>query len=459
MKPRETAKDASYWTELKSTLKNKRDIEAMFSKYENLITRNNYSLASLIARETVIHNLEAICYGYSAGDSLEQLGDSTVQDVVKLFLFLLNKTDVEGDETSFEYLFHPVQNGHALHNVYCTLCWLICFDIDHKDMQRIAPVIAKGGQNRLVDLVLREFQPDREMATESVAPAIFVSIDRILDVSAEQRPQILLEHLDHWAERMSLIIRARGIGGASHAILAKSNNDLYDPRIIDGESAATGNFFGGFIGWWAWEVAFAVIVLDIDDNLFADHPLYPVDIVRYRQHRTSNQPWPLKPKGLADITRGPSPQKTSATHSTNRLNVLFAKLSSLEQLADDQKPVSFEQFTQLEDICYEFQQRTDAEIWIPRLFKFIEISPDDLFFDSHGAIIGALESTWPVYLDELYKSIKKQPRGISLLLADRALRGDEEMYSAWRPLINAVRNNEAASEDARDVANEILEGF
>ena len=454
--PRESMKDARYWASIDSVLVDARNVDLLIDNYRDELTRNQERFFPLVQNGFLL-NLEAICYRFSAGDSLDTIRETALSPALDSVNFVLDQVQSDGKKLQLGYLFHPVGNAFALHNVYCTLCWLTCFDVDRQVMERLAPLLAASGQDRLVDVVLRQYQADRVIANGSASPAVFGLIDRLLNVSGDEAQHVVLEHLDSWAEKVRLIVRGRGIGGASHAVLAQSNKDLFDPEIVDGISAGTDNAFKGFSGWWAWEVALAVKVLGIDDAEFVDHALYPVEMVRYKGRVGTDCPWPLNTEELRmyEVVVEPPDVKSTVAGNVRSLTEIAEEIGMIEREFVDGKQATSGQIDRLQVIYQEVHVRTDAEAWVPLLLGLIERTPDSVCLDVWG-LLHTLESTWPVYLDELYKSIERQPRGLSVEIADVAIGEDDEMIEKWRPLLMSVIENPDASVGAREVASMTL---
>ena len=458
-KPRDSRRDSEYWSFLKLNLADRRSFTGLVERYQDAQSRD-VDMSECFFIEGFMFNMEAVSYCYSAGDDLNEIYENAILIALKSIFYVLEEAEKGNTKLPIRYVLHPATNSFALHNIYCVLCWLVCFGVDHEDMERFTPYFVAEGQDRFTDIILRQYQPDRAIAKGSAAEQAFGLINKLLDVGADERSQIILTHLDNWVSHMRLIKRSRGLGGASHAVLAVSNEDLDKSEVLHGTSDV-GRGYGGYNGWWAWEVALAVKVLGIDDSAFAEHVLYPKEMVRFVRTVESHNPWPIgwSEQFLDEQVEKQKTRKVSAPVNGGReLSQIFQKLDTLEQEFASGQKASNNQLIFLEDLCKELRVRCDAEAWVPRLLSLIENTSESVDIDFSWAITHALESTWPVYIEELFRSIERQPRGISLCIADRAFRGVGHLPMKWQSLLKRVVEDPNSTIDACEVAGMILDG-
>jgi len=225
----------------------------------------------------------AICVRYTGGCDVQAIRNECLVPALLNSPFYKTELERYADELPEKYFFPLQQDPDEVYDAYVFLTWCVCLDGDPALIAEIAPVIAKPGEDRLIDLILQRYDSNRTVATKTINPKVFAQLTKVIDASPANRIKLMERHLDKWAVKISKL-RGVGLGGGISSLKgAKSNEDMRKEAFIK----------PNYTGWWAWEVALLVRVFDIDDTSFADHPLYPVELARYRDTENPVDLWPL----------------------------------------------------------------------------------------------------------------------------------------------------------------------
>ncbi|GAB2191506.1 hypothetical protein MAH1_31140 [Sessilibacter sp. MAH1] len=154
------------------------------------------------------------------------------------------------------------------HSVYTWLCWFICFGGETQKIAKVAPFLGRAGKDRLIDTIIKHYQPNRIVAKTCMNPETFGLLDQVIDADTNERPALVKKYLDEWPR---LIGHLRGLHsiGVFAGIRVKDRKTLIDS--IDSH----------YQGFWAWEAALVVKFFNIDDSSFKDHEFYPYDLVHF----------------------------------------------------------------------------------------------------------------------------------------------------------------------------------
>ncbi len=220
--------------------------------------------------------LEVVPRMYSRGDDLTEIKNGAILPITDRYLFLcqeMKRHGVEeifslGDQSEATSGIRPDGPESTYHSVYTWLCWFICFGADPAKIADIAPFLCKAGKDRLIDTVLKSFQPDRVVAKTCMNPETFGLLDKVIDAPPSERPQLIETYLEDWPKFMGHLGGLKSIGIAG-------TNSVRDRETL---IAAMNDHYQGF---WAWEAALVVKFFNIDDSLFKDSEFYPYDLVHF----------------------------------------------------------------------------------------------------------------------------------------------------------------------------------
>jgi len=134
------------------------------------------------------------------------------------------------------------------------LCFVLASNGTNEDIQRTLNAFDYAGRDILLDkiaILLGDSARNENMATGFVFPKMYQKLLDVIVAPAEQRPALMKKYIEGWYKSMK--------PAAWH------NNDQ------GGE--------GAYYGYWCFEGALVVRLLNIDDSSFRDNIYYPVDMV------------------------------------------------------------------------------------------------------------------------------------------------------------------------------------
>ncbi len=283
-KVRDTRRPIEYWDKKDASLAKYRSIERSRELYRMACERrpDGCPLSSLLDRGIRVF-LNSVCYFYSRGDDIDEIRQKSLMPAIENSLFFQTELAEHPERAGWPYLNSVGKNPTGAYESYVFLAYFVCLGADAETMRALSPLMAKAGEDRLVDLILSQYEPDRIIADKAAQPRIFGDLDKLIDATPEERIKLIEHYLDRWAVQISKLKGLALLGGVGGLEGAKSNADLEEEGFLA----------PNYKGWWAWEVALMVRVFGIDDTSFADHILYPLDLARYRHQTTDYEPWPI----------------------------------------------------------------------------------------------------------------------------------------------------------------------
>ena len=275
---RDTRRPLEFWDKMLA-LKQKYggDIDCV-AAYHEAMQNESHGLRpffGLLMNKYTTGFLEEITYTYCRGDNLDEIKRLYVDEGIDRFIFVCGEIEKYRNHEKMDNpywemtLFYP----NEVHSALSMICWFVCFETDPGKLGQIAPYIAQAGKDRLVDTILKKYQPDREIATEDKCGRTFKLLQSVLDVDESKAIKNLEKYLANWGKLMGTLkgLKSIGLTGTQGA---KSNESLV--ANLDTVKNVS------YRGFWAWEVALVVRFFDIDDSSFCDHEFYPKDLAHYR---------------------------------------------------------------------------------------------------------------------------------------------------------------------------------
>jgi len=188
-------------------------------------------------------------YKYSAGD-----------DIPGLLPLVQNTT-----ENFIAYRIHPTAKNTLMKDsffVYQECLSILSLNILIKSdaglMAKLASAFDLLGKDMLIDRMLSYVLPARKVSNKLLWPKPFEQIYTVFDAGEGDRPMIISEYLADWYKGMR-----KAPWYNSH-------------KNTENECA--------FYGYWSFESAAAVCLLNMDDTLFKDKLFYPKDFVDFNRN-------------------------------------------------------------------------------------------------------------------------------------------------------------------------------
>lgn len=264
------------------------NIEKIYKEYEELNQakfesgeRPNFGL---VKNELGLRFIQAVAFAYTRGDSLESIDKSFMQPAVEQLLLFCNEIDkrnlrgIEWFWPTGENLYFgkgPCLEAPHMVSIFTFYAWLLCFNTPRNKIEALSHYVTPAGSAISVDTVIGHFQAGREIGeNNSQKSELFPIWAKMYTLKGDEQIDVIKDYLANWAKYLT---QYHGIPFASLATFLnmkhKSNKTLVKQLERKKHMA--------FYGYWAWEVALAVKLCQVDDTEFRDHPLYPVDAVDY----------------------------------------------------------------------------------------------------------------------------------------------------------------------------------
>jgi len=243
---------------------------------------DEHGFKALDAIETGMINLffTSFTMDYCTGTSLDDMYAEYIEEGLDRYCYLVDEL-AKGHPQEWVFPLNAFENRdkklsnptpYRYHSIYTWLSWFLCMGGSEEKIAKIVPYLCVAGEDRIIDVLLSRYQPDREIAPSSCAPKTFGLLEKVLDASDKERVDLLEEYLEHWLTYMSTLeFNSLGITSNSSA-----EGYLRHARDINADKQE-----GNFKGLWAWEVALMVKFYDLDDSRFKDNPFYPADFANY----------------------------------------------------------------------------------------------------------------------------------------------------------------------------------
>ncbi|MDN3581245.1 PoNe immunity protein domain-containing protein [Mucilaginibacter flavus] len=239
-------------------LLNLANLKSCRADFESEITENKEQLASrppeIKSWDTVYAilsdtQLRYAIYKYSEGGSIKDLAQ-LVTEATQNYIAYQNYPP--------EYI-TSMKDLFLVYQEYLTILSLnILVKSDRELMEKLAAVCDTLGSDKLTDIMLSYVLPDRKIAGKLLWPKSFEKLYSVFDAKKEQQPEIIAAYLSGWYKNMS-------------------KAPWYNSHKNTENQCA-------FIGYWSFESAAVVCLLNIDDTSFRDKLFYPKDFADFNRN-------------------------------------------------------------------------------------------------------------------------------------------------------------------------------
>ena len=188
---------------------------------------------------------------YSRGDALADMEPS-----IRQMLQLFQLRSVTMPTLDLEPKTREMWSSLGLSELYDTFTCL-AFAVSQRypveSYHKLFQFIGHVGEDGLLDRVAVQMgEQQRPVATDSKFAKVYNALIAVVDASAEARPALLKTYVENWYKK-----HMRG-----SALHGTDKSEAY-------------------VGYWCFEAALVAMLWNIDDGTFAEHPHYPVDVVRH----------------------------------------------------------------------------------------------------------------------------------------------------------------------------------
>ncbi len=245
---RDTLKDENYFTQY---------IEFYMSSFPELLEEYRLNHLSGDSKMQLCSNLwdyafYVLAYRYSRGDTIPNIRDSVVQMIEMLKLKYDTLASVQVD-SKIKQMYERLDLGN-LYETLSLLSFVVSLRLSAQEMLTVLNWVGHKGEDALLDRIAYGFgDKTRSIAPHSTFPKIYDPLLEVIAAPPEQRPDKLKRYVDGWYKKMKPIYWHDNHKGAE----------------------------GAYFGYWCFEAALVAMLWKIDDSTFAEHPHYPVDLVRH----------------------------------------------------------------------------------------------------------------------------------------------------------------------------------
>ncbi len=188
---------------------------------------------------------------YSRGDALGDMEPS-----IRQMLQLFQLRSVTMPTLDLEPKTREMWSSLGLSELYDTFTCL-AFAVSQRypveSYHKLFQFIGHVGEDGLLDRVAVQMgEQQRPVATDSKFAKVYNALIAVVDANAEARPTLLKTYVENWYKKHM----------RSSALYGTHKSEAYD-------------------GYWCFEAALVAMLWNIDDGTFAEHPHYPVDVVRH----------------------------------------------------------------------------------------------------------------------------------------------------------------------------------
>lgn len=231
-----------------------RCMRSTLGRARNAIRKDKKDGAKSVSRVYVSAGAQSyvgfLAVAYTGGLALEEIERHVPEIVAALAYF----------DPEYQKIASAQENNHVLdlrpnyQSAFMALAMFIGLRRSVDEVGRLLSCTGAAGRDLLFDRVVQRIDPARVVGKTLRHPHCQWLID-VMDSAPSGQPALMRKFLDGWYKKVYL----PDIGFTSHG------SDSYD-------------------GYWSFEAAAVVMLWDIDDSTFRDHPYYPDALVDYYRH-------------------------------------------------------------------------------------------------------------------------------------------------------------------------------
>lgn len=258
MSPRDTLADAAYFTQL--ITKEEGYLAEDRADVRTFIEERG-SRASGISSNIVKTQIICASMAYSRGDTIEDVRDR-IQNAI---------TDLRYLHELYERYADRLRHGHnAYWNHIRRLTYAILYAVDPEPLQAVIHDVEFFRKIDPILVAMLAYLKDEPVDREHDAPELdfpdqFADLWHAISLRGEAAIPPLRRYLETWYDR-NLPLGGDGAPGiGAHVKMIR------------------------YQGYWCWEAAAVVVMMDIDDSTFRDHPHYPKDLVDWAKMQKANR--------------------------------------------------------------------------------------------------------------------------------------------------------------------------
>jgi hypothetical protein len=206
--------------------------------------------------EMLRYSIGRLIMRYGRGDSLQDINDSVEQtfDILKLRKRIFDTVPMDiSVKLMWEHL-----SLERLYEFLTIFSFLVALGSSAEKNKEILGLINNTKEDALLNLFatfVSNSNPNQNVPVR--VPNVYGKLATVINSSPSDRASLMKEFMDSWYQLMSPI--------------------AWHDNLKGGE--------GAYFGYWAFDVALVVMILDIDDASFRDNQYYPKDLVAFYRNR------------------------------------------------------------------------------------------------------------------------------------------------------------------------------
>lgn len=146
----------------------------------------------------------------------------------------------------------------TVYDAQTLLAFAVALKFDTTEIKRVLNAIGHAGEDALIDEAAKTLgDSTRKVAANSKFPKVYAGLVDVWRCAPAERASKLNDFMGKWKRNIKPIYWSNSLEGAE----------------------------GAYFGYWAFDVALAVMLLGIDDTALKSNPHYPADLVAWARTR------------------------------------------------------------------------------------------------------------------------------------------------------------------------------
>ena len=244
---------------MRDTIQNKDYFDKGIAFKQKTIERHKSTLNDLPLHSGRASQLFSLCersvmlctQRYSRGDALDDM-EPSIRQMLQLFQLrslTMPTLDLEPKERE---MWGNLTLSKLYDHLTC-LAFAVSQRYPAESYHKLFQFIGHAGKDGLLDRIAVQMgEQNRPVVSASKFTKEYNALVAVIDALAEARPALLKTYVENWYKK-----HMRG-----SALYGTHKSEAY-------------------VGYWCFEAALVAMLWKIDDSTFAEHPHYPVDLVRH----------------------------------------------------------------------------------------------------------------------------------------------------------------------------------
>ncbi|MBR0565978.1 DUF1911 domain-containing protein [Azoarcus sp. L1K30] len=216
------------------------------------------SFPNISGRPGLVHDLayyvlQITILRYSRGDTLETIRPALWQWVEAKEIQQRAHAGLPSELANIRQMYEKVTLD-TVYDALTMLAFAAALPFKNEEMTRLIRAIGHAGEDALIDLAAHALgDAGRTVSPTCKYPKVYQPLLEVWQAEPAQRPALLQAYAKDWKRKIKPIYWSNSLNGAE----------------------------GAYFGYWAFDIALTVMLLDIDDQGLLTNPYYPKDLVQH----------------------------------------------------------------------------------------------------------------------------------------------------------------------------------